>query len=441
MYGGHVGLRTPACCRLAVLYLTLFSGLLTLLYANHPPALAQTPTPTPTCTQPNDVDIAFAFCDAAHDDLAGDYSSPLKDVSTDGYIPPVILKAIGWFETQDSPIGGWAQCVSGYPYSSASGCDWGIMQIYSGMNCDDPGSQFNTETQQQVKYDYRYNIAMGAYILKKWKWDWHQQNGHIIGDGDPHIAEHWYYAVWAYNGWTVGNSSNFPQWDACQYPNSDVGCAYVDKIWWRAAYPPSRGGRTLWSAVNLTRPAKTLFPRYEWQWSSWNWQIADPTPVHRDSCRTCLPVVLKCWPDILFFETFNPIHEGWVFYSDAPGGSLGEYVHLDSRGRTDNHSLFISEGSHDYTSGARITVAVPSDGTPLTLSYWHKVVGTYGRFEVFIDGNRVNLDAAGDNWRQNTMAINPDYTYDGQITLDFRVASAVIHTVSVLFDDIEIRIS
>lgn len=60
---------------------------------------------------------------------------------------------------------------------------------------------------------------------------------------------------------------------------------------------------------------------------------------------------------------------------------------------------------------------------------------------MFIDGNRVNLDAAGDNWRQNAVAISPDYTYDGQITLDFRVASFVIHTVSVLFDDIEIRSS
>lgn len=116
---------------------------------------------------------------------------------------------------------------------------------------------------------------------------------------------------------------------------------------------------------------------------SWpDWHIADPTPVHRDSCRAYLPLVLKCWP--IFFETFNPIHEGWVFYSDAPGGSLGNYVHLDSRGRTDGYSLFISEG-RSYTSGARITVAVPSDGTPLTLSYWHKQVGTWGRFEVFID--------------------------------------------------------
>jgi len=86
-------------------------------------------------------------------------------------------------------------------------------------------------------------------------------------------------------------------------------------------------------------------------------------------------------------------------------------------------------------------VAVPSDGTPLTLSYWHKQVGTWGRFEVFIDGNRVNLDVAGNDWRQNAVAINPDYTYDGQITLDLRVASYPVHIISVLFDDIEIRVS
>lgn len=398
-------------------------------------ALAQGPPPTPTCTQPDDLDIAFAFCDAAHDDLAGDYTSPLRDVSTDGFIPPVILKAVAWQESD------WTQCnADGTPFGP-SGCDWGIMQIYSGMNCDTPENQFNTETQQQVKYDYRYNIAMGAYMLKKWKWDWHKQNGRIIGDGDPYIAEHWYYAVWAYHQWTAENSPNNLDINPCpRWPENAYLCAYQDKVWWWAAHPPSRGGRTLWSAVNLTRPDPSLFPENQAQMDSWpDWHIADPTPVRRDSCRTCLPLVLKCWP--IFFETFNPIHEGWVFYSDAPGGSLGEYVHLDSRGRTDSYSLFISEGSHDYTSGARITVAVPSDGTPLTLSYWHKLAGTWGRFEVFIDGNRVNLDAAGDNWRQNAVAISPDHTYDGQITLDFRVASFVIHTVSVLFDDIEIRIS
>jgi hypothetical protein len=82
----------------------------------------------PTCTQPDDVDIALTFCEAAHDDLADEYAPPLADVSTNGLIPPIILKAIGWYETQESPIpGGWAQCVNSTPFSSTSGCDWGIM--------------------------------------------------------------------------------------------------------------------------------------------------------------------------------------------------------------------------------------------------------------------------------------------------------------------------
>jgi len=275
--------------------LLLFLGLFMLLPVRHYPARAQSPTPTPTCTQPNDQDIAIAFCDAGNDALADRYQPPLRDVSTDGFIPPVILKAIGWYESQDSPIGGWAQCVGGVPYNTG-GCAWGIMQISSSMNCDTPPNQFNAETQQQVKYDYRYNIAMGAHILKKWKWDPHQTAGHVIGDGDPHIVEHWYYAVWAYYNWSYSQSPNNPIWDSCAYPNSWVNCAYVDRIWWRVRNPPSRSGRTLWAPISLTRPDRALFPRYESEWSSWNWHISDPLPTHQDNpyCRACyLPLALK----------------------------------------------------------------------------------------------------------------------------------------------------
>jgi hypothetical protein len=238
-----------------------------------PPVLAQ----DPTCTQPDDIDLAFTFCDAAYDDLADNYTSPLVDVSTNGQIPPVILKAMGWYETQTSPIGGWAQCVDENPFSSPSGCDWGIMQINSGMNCSDPQDQFNAETQQQVKYDASYNIAMGAKILQQ-KWDWHKQNGRTIGDGSPEIAEHWYYATWAYNQWTADNSPD-PAMNPCpNWPDNWSGCAYQDRVWWTAANPPTRDGRTLWSTVNLTRPDLEAidFPETQSEMDAWTtWQISD----------------------------------------------------------------------------------------------------------------------------------------------------------------------
>ncbi len=93
------GLEAWRYCGSAFFAFVLLLRVSLLNPVHHNQVLAQGPTPTPTCTQPDDVDIAFAFCEAAHDDLAGDYTSPLKDVSTDGFIPPVILKAMAWQES------------------------------------------------------------------------------------------------------------------------------------------------------------------------------------------------------------------------------------------------------------------------------------------------------------------------------------------------------
>lgn len=200
----------------------------------------------PVCTQPTDVATAFTFCDAAHDDLADEFAAPLRNVKTNGYIPPIVLKAIGGWETRGS--GGWIQCVNQEPISD--GCAWGIMQIQTGMNCVPAGDQFNTETQTAIKYNYRYNIATGADLLHE-KWDWHKQNGRTIGNGIPEIAEHWYYAVWAYNSWIARNSPDHPQNPCSNWPISAENCAYQDQVWWMAAHPPARGGQPLWSATNV----------------------------------------------------------------------------------------------------------------------------------------------------------------------------------------------
>lgn len=247
--------------------------------------------PVSACTQPDDVDLAFTFCDAAHDDIANEYGYPLYDVATGMVIPPIILKAIGGAETQ------WLQCQGGVPVTN--GCDWGLMQIGSGMNCVDPAYQFNYDTQQQVKYDYRYNVGMGAKILK-WKWDARVAESAIIGDGSPGIAEHWYYAVWSYgtSGWSWDSCPSNPAFSGCNWPNpADVDdCAYVDQVWWWARNPWNRNGRLLWHAVDLTRPSLALFPAHSWQWNSWSWAIDDPLPVHRSVCRVSLPLVLKDYP-------------------------------------------------------------------------------------------------------------------------------------------------
>jgi hypothetical protein len=393
-------------------------------------AQSGTATPTLSCIQPSNVDIAFTYCDAAHNDIAQDYSTPLEDVSTNKYIPPVILKAMG---AQEST---WTQCnADNTPFSSANGCDWGMMQISSGMDCTAPPDQFNAETRQQVKYDNRYNIGMGVHILEQ-KWNWHQQNNRIIGDGSPNIAEHWYYAVWAYNKWTKDNSPN-PDVNPCLlWPNSNVDCAYQDKVWWWAAHPLTGNGNALWSIVDLTRPDNLDdFPTTAQEMSTWTgWQIDDPVPVHKDSCRDYLPLVLKNWPETYFFETFNPTHSGWIFTGSKDIGPPG---------RTDGASLRLYEGA----SGS-ITISVPPNSTPI-LTYWCKDDDlssySYPRFDLYLDGVDTTPGMGGNNlscsssWGRREQVIGATYTSDGQVTIKFQAASLPIWNTRLRFDDILVQ--
>jgi putative cell wall-binding protein len=52
-----------------------------------------------------------------------------------------------------------------------------------------------------LKYDIDYNIATGARMLAL-KWDATPR----IGDGDKSKLENWYFALWAYNSWSVANN-------------------------------------------------------------------------------------------------------------------------------------------------------------------------------------------------------------------------------------------
>ncbi len=268
--------------------LIIATGLLTPLHlAGLAPIAAQQ-----TCTQPSDQDIAMTFCDAAHNDIAAEYPG-LYNVSIDVVVPPIILKAIGWYETWERHYpdgGGWLQCVNGRPVTSTDSCAWGLMQIQTGMNCDPPGSQFGAATQQAVKYDYRYNIAMGAHILVN---KWHERRpNQWLGDGSPDIAEHWYFAVWAYNEWGENNHPNndnfhrvYPIW------NNPGTYPYQEVVWWLAANPQHRTGEpALWSPVSLTLPDRGLFPSSPYDPTGY---YPDPLPTHRDWCRNCLPLVLK----------------------------------------------------------------------------------------------------------------------------------------------------
>lgn len=289
------GVGASNCVWRGIAGLVIVVGLLIPLCLTEPSSLV-----AQSCPWPSDSDIALAFCDAAHNNVAGEYPA-LYDVSIDVSVPPVILKAMGWYETWDSPGGwGWRQCLGAAPYGSSDGCAWGIMQVWTGMDCDHV-TPFGEATRQAVKSDYRYNIAMGTHILVN---KWHERQTHQqVGNGSPDIAEHWYFATWAYNSWEGpgaeyhgwNNNPNNPSFTRQGYTQNPGSYPYQEVVWWLAANPRSRpGGSPLWRAVPLTLPPNSAFPDQA-QMHMEPWSISDPLPTHWDYyCRECyLPLVLK----------------------------------------------------------------------------------------------------------------------------------------------------
>ena len=181
----------------------------------------------------------------------------------DPYIPPVILKSIGYLES------GWAQAsyspLVQYgeigPVLSSHDCGYGLMQITSGMQ--NISSVPNLD-QAMIGSHFGFNIARGAVILAD-KWNFSPEVRPIVGARDPTLMEDWYYAIWGYNGFAFSNHPLNPAYqpsrvgfscgpagdgfghDRSQYPYQELvlGCA---------ERPPIRVGQQLWEPQEVQLP-------------------------------------------------------------------------------------------------------------------------------------------------------------------------------------------
>ncbi len=370
------------------------------------------------------------------------------------YVPCILLEAMAYTESEgwkqfDAPHGECGFTKTGIdstptpqPTPTPDGpgtCGYGVMQITSGMG---GGAGFDPNL---VVADYRYGIGTGAKILID-KWNSRYSLGYRVGENDPRIVEDWYYAVWAYNGFAWKNNPNnedlyLPQnlrgtWLCGTDPNQRRDdFPYQELIWGCAANPP---GSDYWTASQLSFPSDIEV--YTDDELPPPLLLNRPEPSHT-SCSgdIYLPIIMKNWTTVYFFDTFNPINGGWTFYS-SHSGRVADHVHVNtSTGHDDNRSLYITEqiDLYSYTSGARITLNVPPGISPLWLSFWYRRADpTYGGYEVRVDG-QVEISHAGSSqsWQLETEEISSHAT-DGQITLDFRVPSKTGNSHDLLFDEI-----
>lgn len=115
----------------------------------------------------------------------------IEEVARKRGIPSVILKSIARVESVFKQFNN-----DGSPFISKGTI--GLMQINNRYGW------FDTE---KLKYDVDYNIEAGADVLLR-KWDTAIDKLPQIGDMNPNVLENWYFAIWAYNGWSKSNNPN-----------------------------------------------------------------------------------------------------------------------------------------------------------------------------------------------------------------------------------------
>ena len=175
------------------------------------------------------------------------------------YIPPVILKAIAWIESS------WAQGSYGPPPVPYGGvgpvlashdCGYGLMQVTSGMQNVTGHPSLD---QAMIGGHFGFNVARGARILAD-KWNAAPEYRPLVGNRDPYFLENWYYALWAYNGFSFKNHPFNPVFDPqrthyrCDGTQPRSAYPYQELVFGCVANPPWRGGTQLWSPQPVTLP-------------------------------------------------------------------------------------------------------------------------------------------------------------------------------------------
>lgn len=172
----------------------------------------------------------------------------IEDVAKEYSIPAAIFKAVAWQESS------WRQFDSaGNPLISFDG-GIGIMQLTNQTKYD----------QQKLKTDIKYNLKAGAEVLLE------KRNYTLkgllpeIGSMVSNEMESWYFALWAYNGWSVYNNPH-------NIPNKfRTKAAYQDSVLAIAKE---------YYAQPITRVPKSLIPKDGVPKGSLSYQT--PLPIHK----------------------------------------------------------------------------------------------------------------------------------------------------------------
>lgn len=193
-----------------------------------------------------------------------DGSGPLQPP----YVPPTIVRAIGWVES------GWHQATWSTdrgqtgPTLTSTTCAYGLMQILTDMQVN--GTP--TPRQAAVGTDFQANAAAAVQLLTG-RWNRDPDALPYLGRHDPHILEDWYFSIWSYHcfgtvceGYGAHNNPDDPAlpWPRPDY-NSPAQLAsqssfdyssypYQELVFGITANPPIVDGQPLWAPIAVQLP-------------------------------------------------------------------------------------------------------------------------------------------------------------------------------------------
>jgi len=280
-----------------ILFCLIVSLMMIFIFANSPsPAACQNQEGcrqlAVTARQPLPTEMVSSFEKAGTNKL-GSAAPPLPQIykgyptytKIPGIVPCDLLKAVAYVES------GWKQfnAVFGQvgPTLISFDCGFGAMQITTGMRISDPMPNWDPA---RVASEVEYNIGTGAlFLVSKWN-----AVPNFIGDNNPFIIEDWYYALWAYNGFSYVNNPNNQKYPADRTPFNGTQprsqYPYQELVYGYLANPPKYNNIPYWNAISATLPDRKLIGEIPPRW------IPRPAPYHF-SCgldfSNFLPVIFR----------------------------------------------------------------------------------------------------------------------------------------------------